>query len=574
MPDIDLPHLTFPMIPRGTREAPCDLRCLLYRGGAGTNASQVGQLIADGRLGSPLSERFELVQRVHAEIAGALAAGWHRNTAKGHIHCLRRFFAWIDDIGESVRLESVTRVFILWSDHLLYRQRVAHDLRQRGVYQMAKSVAHVLDKVLDRRVSILVDTRIRKPRENRPFYAVKADKQDLAQSLVFGHALVDLCDALTVAAIHGPLPLRIAFRSGQVLEYWSYVPHPYTETPGDAEFARHRRPPISEAARTAWASDPSPRMRTPLVNLRIEAELLLFIAQTGMNRAQAHTMRMGHFHYTSHLDGYQVRRYKQRRQGEVEFEIYREYRALFERYLAWRSAMFPDDSDGLLFPFVRREGAAEDTPPRFSAMRAACRKLGIALIPPRALRKIRINWLLRESQDQALTAEMAQHAEQTLLRDYAEPNPQIAMVEIARFHQRTDPSITPPGPGRCVDPTPEALPNMLKQAASPDCISPAGCLFCTHQRDIDSEDHVWSLASFRHLKLLELARDRPERQRKAPVPQHPAELAVDRLTAKLTFFESSSDVRRSWVGEALARVAEGAYHPAWDGFIRLAEIRA
>ncbi|WP_228892405.1 site-specific integrase [Pseudoduganella aquatica] len=572
MSDVDLPDLTVRIVPRGTREAPCDLRCLLYRGGAGANAAHVDQWIADGRLGSPLSERFELVRRVHAEISGALAAGWTKSTAKGHIHCLRRFFAWVDDIGESVRLESVTRAFILWSDHLLHRQHVVRDLRQRGVYQMAKSVAHVLDKVLDRHVSILVDTRIRKAHDDRQSYAAKTDKQDLAQSFVFGYGLVDICDALTVAAIHGPLPLRIAFRSKQVIEYWSYVPHPDTEEPVDAASSQHCRPPISESARTAWACDPSPRMRTPLVNLRIEAELLLFIAQTGMSLAQAHTMRIGHFHYTSHFDGYQVRRYKQRRQGEVEFDIYHEYRAFFERYLAWRSAMFPDDPDGLLFPFVRREGTA-DTPLRFSAMRAICGKLGMAFIPPRALRKIRINWLLRESQDPALTSEMAQHAERTLLRDYAEPHPQIAMVEITRFHQRTDPNITPPGPGRCVEPTPEALPNIPAQAASPDCVSPAGCLFCAHQRDIDSEDHVWSLASFRHLKSLELARDHPARGGKAPVPPHPAELAVDRLTAKLALFEGSSDVRRLWVGEARARIAEGDYHPAWDGYIRLTEIR-
>lgn len=572
MSDVDLPDLTFPMVPRGAREIPWDLCCLLYRGGAGVNAVKVGRLIADGYFGSPILGRLELVERIHSEIVDALAADWQKNTAKARIHSLRYFFAWIDDADESVCLQSVARAFVLWSDHLLHRQRVARDLSERGVYQLAKSVACVLDKVLDRRISILVDTRIQKPRKDRPSYSTKANKQDLTQSFVFGHALVDLCDALTVDAMHGPLPLRINFRSGQVLEYWSYVPHPNTEATCEATSVRRRRPPISESARIAWAADPSPRMRSPMVNLRIEAELLLFIAQTGMNRAQAYTMRMGHFHYTSHLDGYQVRRYKERRQGEVEFEVYREYRSLFERYLEWRSIMIADDSKDLLFPFVRRKGTA-DSPPRFTAIRAVCGRLGISFIPPQTLRKIRINWLLRTSRDPALTAEMAQHAKETLLRDYAEPHPQTAMVEIARFHQRTDPSISPPGPGICITPTPEPLPNIPPQATVPDCVSPAGCLFCTHQRDIDSEDHVWSLASFRHLKSLELARDRLVRIGKA-MPPHPAELAVDQLTAKLTFFEGSSEVRRLWVGEALARIAEGNYHPAWDGFIQFAEARA
>ncbi|SEK14499.1 hypothetical protein SAMN05192539_11121, partial [Paraburkholderia diazotrophica] len=333
-------------------------------------------------------------------------------------------------------------------------------------------------RALERRVSVLADTRIRKPRDNRLVRDTRASRQSLAQSFAFGHALIDVCDALTVESIRGSLPVRIPLRNGKILEEWS---------------VRSR----------ADAGQP----RYPLINLRIEAELLLFIAQTGLNRAQAYPVRIGQFHYTSHLDGYQVRRYKHRRQGEVEFEIYREYRALFERYLTWRSAMFPDDPDGLLFPFVRH-GRAEDAPPRFTRVRGVCRKLGITFVPPGTLRKVRINWLLRELQDPALAAEMAQHAPGTLLRDYLEPHPQVAMLEISRFHRLADPDIAMPGPGRCVSPVPAALPGLPPQATRPDCASPAGCLFCVHHRDVDSEDHVWSLASFRHLKSLELARDR------------------------------------------------------------------
>ncbi|MDF5922749.1 hypothetical protein P4161_00020 [Pseudomonas aeruginosa] len=152
---------------------------------------------------------------------------------------------------------------------------------------------------------------------------------------------------------------------------------------------------------------------------------------------------------------------------------------------------------------------------------------------------------------------MAQHTVETLIRVYADPHPQIAMVEITRFHQQTDPSLSPPAPGRCVSATPEPVGEIPLNAPRPDCINAAGCLFCTQHRDIESEDHVWSLSSLRHLKSLELARYRPPSSGKQPIPKHPALLVIDRLTAKLRFFEESSEVRRHWVEEARARISEG-----------------
>lgn len=572
MPDTELSDLSFPMVRLGPKETPWNLRCLLYRGGAAATINQLAGLIAAGRLGAPVWERMDLVQRIHTEITVALVGGRSKETARNNIYCLRRFFAWADEVDVALTLDTVAQAFIRWADHLLHRQRVDRDLRERGVYQVAKSVAFMLDSVLERRISILFDTRIRKPRGERQDHYTKTTYQSLTRSYVFGHALADICDALTVEAIRGPLPLRIPLRSGKILEEWSFLPRIDANVPAERDGPVRRGPLVSAEARAAWMADTSLRTRYPLVNLRIEAEMLLFIAQTGLNRAQANTVQVGHFHYTSHLDGYQVRRYKHRRQGEVEFDIYREYRVVFERYLAWRLAIFPDDPAGLLFPFVRLS-RAEDTPPRFTRVRTVCGKLAIDFVSPRALRKVRINWLLHESQDPALAAEMAQHARETLLREYVEPNPQVAMLEISRFHQQADPSIAPPGPGRCVSPMPSPLPGIPGQATQPDCVSPAGCLFCSHHRDVDSEDHVWSLASFRHLKSLELARSLPPPPGKASTALHPATLAIDRLTAKLKFYEGSSDVRRLWVREALLRIDEGDYHPAWCGFIHLAEVR-
>lgn len=103
-------------------------------------------------------------------------------------------------------------------------------------------------------------------------------------------------------------------------------------------------------------------------------------------------------------------------------------------------------------------------------------------------------------------------------------------------------------------------------ATKPDCLTPSGCLFCTHQRDIDSLDHVWSLVTYRLLKSFELKAEGKTASKKV-LPQHPAELVIDRLTSKLNFIQSSSPRREKWLMEALLRIEEGRYHPTWAKMI-------
>lgn len=568
-----LADLTFPMLEYGSTETPWDLCPLLYRGGAAAKIKLVAKRIAQGELGCSLPERIELVQRLHGDMAGDLAGGGSRFSAQNKIQALRQFFAWADQEGRDLRLETAANIFVLWTDHLLLRYRIEGGLSEGSLYDVARLTATMLDRALGRHASLIKSTRIRKPRGKAKVRTAQADKQSLQISFAFGHLLADLCNALTLNTTKGSLPVRISLRTGQALLQWSGLPHP------EKAAARRTRPQkraqidASLAARAAWEADRTLRTRYPLVNLRIEAELLMFIAQTGMNLQQAHTLRVDQFHYTSHLDGYQVRSYKNRRHGEVLFEIFANYRDWLERYLAWRAEWFPNEPDGLLFPLIRSGGRINEAAPQFTCLIRVCKTIGMPIVRPRKLRGLRVNWLLRESRNPQQVAELAQHTVETLIRVYADPHPQVAMVEISRFHQQTDPSISPPAPGRCMSALPEPVRDMPKNAPRPDCVNAAGCLFCTNHRDIESEDHVWSLSSFRHLKSIELARYCPPMSGKLTAPQHPALLAVEQLTAKLRFFEESSEVRKLWVEEAKARINEGDYHPAWDGFIRLAELQ-
>lgn len=566
--------LTFPMLEYGKTETPWDLAPLLYSGGAGAKVKTVRSEITSGVLGDLLLERVELVKELHDCLADDLVGGGSRFSANNKIGALRKFFQWVDQCERSLSIDTVAEEYLGWAEHLLQRHRVEGYLTAGSLYDAASLTATMLDRVLGRSSTLLYSTRIRKSRGNGKASNGGADKQSLEESFSFGQFIAEVCTSLTYEAVTGPLPIHVELRSGSTLSIWCGLRD--TETAASRRNRPQTKFQIADILRNRELrnADVSIETRYPAVNLRIEAELLMFIAQTGMNLSQAHQLRIDQYHYTSHLDGYQVRSYKNRRQGEVLFDVFSSYKQWFERYIEWRNTWFPDDLDGLLFPLVRPGGRLVLNAPQFTATARVCTDSNVRFVRPRKLRGARINWLLRESQRPELVAEIAQHTAETLIRVYAEPNPQIAMIEITRFHRQADPVVCSPAPGTCVAPIPESVVHAPTNAPEPDCINAAGCLFCVNHRDIESEDHVWSLSSLRVLKSLELVRYRPACKDRSDEADHPAMLAIERLSAKLRFFQESSEVRRLWVDEALARIAEEDYHPAWDGFIRLAEVTA
>jgi hypothetical protein len=370
MRDFIIPDLTFKNVQYSKHQAMWDLRPLLYRGGAGTKANLVASLIKKGAFGAPIVKRIPLVIKFHEHIEAKLAGGGSRGSAGMTITRLRQFFSWVDSTGNSLDLQSVEDRYIEWTDHLLYRKAMVGDIKGIHVYQIAVAVAKILDTVLQLRNGLLAKTRIRRLNRSKTVLGTETEKQNLEQVFSFGHALLDIADALSFDAIRGRLPVPINFRSGQVYEEWLRL-NPPEKVKSLNEKVRPSTRNKVVAKRNAWHGDATLRTRFPLVNLRIQAEILIFISQTGMNLAQVHTLKMCKFRYCSHLDGYHVYRvYKGRRQGEVAFEIFSEYREIFERYLAWRTAMFPDDENGLLFPLVTM-GRAPIVAPTFSVLRTS-----------------------------------------------------------------------------------------------------------------------------------------------------------------------------------------------------------
>lgn len=574
MRDFAIPDLAFPMVNYGKLETPWDLRVLLYKGGAKGHPKKVFNQMAAGELGRPLVERLELVKRIHEAMTARLVGGGKRSSAFTTLHRLRDFFTWADEFDQAMSLETVEDSYRHWCDFLVNRVRLKA-IGKETAYGAGNIVSSILDEALERSQPLILTTRLRRQKRGLRAVGVAADKQNLADTFAFGHLCLDIIESLSLEAIFGPLPVRIRLRDGRRLEQWSGLRESASVAalqPGYKDKTSIRK--ILQR-RAECEADRTPQTRFPLVNLRILAELMVFIAQTGMNLSQAHNLLRTQFSYKSTIDGYEVRDYKDRRKGEVLFEIYSEYKVLFNAYLAWRDAVFGTTSDRL-FPFVRRQGALASSPPHYSQFRKEiCAPLGIPFVAPKMLRSTRVNWLLRQSRNPDLTAEMDQHTKQTLLTVYEKPSLQVAQVEIAQFWQVNDPRLATNNPMPCpalgvCDGVPEPMPGLPPEAPKADCTHPAGCLFCEHHRDIDSEDYVWSMASMRFLNTVILQSFRPPAKGKADAAAH-VELTLEVLTAKLKWFNESNATRKAWVIEAIEKVAEGDFHIHWRFLIESAE---
>jgi len=568
-----IPDLTFPMVKYGRTETPWDLRVLLYKGGAKTNPKIVFNQIADGKLGRPLPERIELVKRLHAEMTARLVGGGEKKSAFNRFKYLRDFVAWAEKFDQPLLLDTAEDTYRHWCDYL--RNRVLlKDVKNNTAYSSAMVVSVILDAALERSQPLITTTRLRKHKSGQRAVSRAADKQSLTDTFAFGQLCLDVIDSLPYEAIYGPLPVIVRSRDGREFKLWSRLRDPAKVAALQPGYKKKTHTQVVLRQRAAWVEDRTLRTRYPLVNLRVMAELMVFIGQTGMNLSQAHNLRLTQYSYKSCINGYEVRGYKARRGGEVLFNIYTDYKEVFADYLVWRNRVFGSISDRL-FPFLHRRGALETTPIGFKLLKNdICKPMGIAFVGPQKLRNTRVNWLLRRSRDPGLTAEQAQHTKETLLRVYEKPSSQVAQVEIIQFWKKNDPrldgTLMPcPAPGSC-DGVPEAMQGLPPKSPKPDCMNPSGCLFCTHHRDIDSEDYVWSTASMRYLNTIILQRFRPPTKGKADSAGH-VEMVLDALTAKLKWFSDSNAKRKAWVAESLEKLAEGDYHVHWRYLIESAE---
>lgn len=536
-----------------------DYRVFLCRG-----MSSVRKQTADKMLKNPAqvrgfrAARLPLVLALKDYAKAQYGESPSHSTFVGNYQVLRWFYVYCDKHDLDPTAVNVVDIFIAWAeDHRNGKQPIYH-------YSSATRLVRMLSEATD--ISgdrFKIPARLIKP--PRKGNGSRVDTQNLEKTFRFGELMCVVSNLLTTETIMGPLPLKFGFGE-RMLELWAGV------ASDDALRAVHvakGRPeqewrPDQNRIQTLAAA-PLAARRT-LVNLRIEAELAIFLAQTGMNLAQAFMLSIGRFRYRTREGGYLIKGiYKDRRGGEVAFEIFQAYRRHFEQYLKWRD-LIADANDMRLFPFAIRPGDPPRQEHHSSGLRRLCEQAGIAYIGARELRCTRVNYFLRRSDDPVLTAAVAQHSVGVLM-GYQRPHHQRAATEITGFWNDVGSSLLSAGPGTCSG-SPRPMPARVGRPV-PDCRSAAGCLFCLDHRDEMSLDYAWSLVTYRYLKSLELAAYLPTRQT-SPEPTTP-EIVITTLSEKLNQMRLKNEHGPQLVQEAEDRVMEGDFHPRWSAIINAAE---
>lgn len=558
-----------------------NLKRFLYIGGAECKSTFVYDLIEDGKLGTPQLDRIDLLIAIKNELNYRLSKGDSARSVPAYLFILKQYFEYCDSNSLTGDLDNLVDHYLEYSEHLFTRAAISGKAsKMRSAYTTAGTLSSLFGKILEipEAQRLIGRTRIVIPTTPKNGVSKTADKQNLENTFTQGRFLVSLIQGLTVDAILGWLPLKVEISPGIVngdsielsagLEVANWIDTPQEDwSVGKKSHYREilrRRQPRKDVY-GEWAAK-----RWMLVNLRVEAEFLVFLAQTGMNLTQAKELRKGDLKYKALNDDWLVRVYKNRKGGEVSFRIYKSYKPFLDSFRKFTNHFFPDSE--YFFPIFGLNGGSESiTRSSFKAypnLKKLIALYELPWVPPSLIRNTRINYILRRTGDANLTAEMAQHTVQVLREKYEQPSQQRSMVEITQFWNKHDPIGKPELKSSVIGSNCNGQPKQSidkpDSAPSPNCVSPSGCLWCQHHRDIDSQDYVWSLFSFRHLKNIEtsltLSREKI-----------PADCVVERVSEKIEWFKQSSSLRAQWVSEALQRIEERDFHPDWAHLIYLAE---
>lgn len=559
----------------GTHETPWDLQVLLYRGAASVRRDVVIQSINESEFGDLIEDRVFFVVKLHEILNSYLTRGSSQHTVRSYLQKIWFFYSWLDTTDKLSTEESIIPTFKAWTEHLLNRIKVNKDIAQMTAYKLASTIASFIAKALHLPGakpghSLMLTTRLKRPKKPTKVLSTKADKQNLVDTFEFGHTLTTICNHLDIKTVRGSLPIKILLSKNRFLTVAGNLIDPYLDVSTIENSGVKKRAIIARQPLVENISLLETHKRSSILNLRIESELLIFIAQTGMNLSQAVALSKSTYRWQSDGEDYEVFRvYKGRREGEAIFRCYKAYRDHLQTYLDWLDETELSQNDERLFPMISRGMIRTKTSKvSISTLKNLLKKNNLIFINPTQLRNTRINWLLRQTNDLNLTAEQMGHTTEVLLKDYMRPHHQRASSEIIEFHNLIDPAQSPPGPGLCVDShQPKQIVNFPENAPEPDCISPDGCLFCEKHRDVMSSEYCWKLASHLQLKRLETNLYKPSEHNHI----HPANFVLDRIKLKLKAISDGSEIRNTWVEDAQNSIRSGKYHPAWDGYIRLLE---
>lgn len=545
-----------------------------------SNRKDFEDRLADGLYGEPRMERLALIEAIKGVLEDRLAQGGQKTSAYGAIDVLNLFFTFVNS-GAShdalLTLDTAELHYLEWAEYLFRRaENKSIKYSMNSASNLLGVVGAILSSALEKPEGterfLYQRTRVAGRRKGtwggRNAPSKKTDKQNLDTAFLYGEWLYRIASSVDKEAIYGPLPYRIDVDS-------EFLPMTSIELrfgrPAKKEYTANAIRRLKSTSREPGDQfNPIPfgsellRNRRAFVNFMILVHAQIFISACETpNPGVVYKLVDQKRKYVNNGDRVILKGFKHRKGGEYYCEFDKRYKADFERYLAFKKHFFPDSD--LVFPVFGKDGSVKSISSNmYQLIKQQLEGSSVDFFPPRVMRNTYSNWRTRRSGDGESASEALNHSERTRRQHYEAPNQQKAMTEVTRFWAEEDflgekkrSLLASDCDGK---PLPvEDIPNNVVQ---PNCVNPSGCLWCKHHRDIDSFDYVWSLVSFRKLKILEVLISRTKST------ESPADQAVERIDQKVKWFRERKE-SRDWVSESEIRMEEGDYHP---NFIEIIEI--
>lgn len=548
----------------GSHQIPWDLSVYLYEGASLESRRTVAKSIQENKYGELCQHRVEFVSNLFEYFEYKIQSGSSRSTIITHLERLTIFIKWCDKNQRRLSISSFSKDFIDWVNAEKIRAN-KEGLDKFSARKCCGIVANILAKSqaienFPDGESLLLRTQF-----NFQTSPVSDDDTLYAESEIkeFGGLIKAIIEQLTIEAIRGELPLSLKLPNDRQITLKNHFKGSILSI--DDMSANYKQRYL-EARRSLDSSEKvlDSFRRLNLVNIRIEAELYLFISQSNMNLSQALSLKQTEFRMMKQDDEYEVFTvYKNRRQGTATFRCYKDYRTIFLKYLQWLKDIGFTSEDSL-FPFVATQSIvkADANKQHLKRLKRLCTQASIPYISTKKLRTFKSNWLFKNSNDKSVVVELMSHDKKTFDKYYRKQNKSESIKELGKYNSQ---DLTALVIGLCTSNCqhPEKYKN-IQTTILPDCVNPEGCLFCTNHKDIRNYDYCFKLLSHRHLKQLELTLN-------PNLGSHPAKDIITRIEQKIEKLRELGDSEKKWVRKAEGLIMSGEYHPDWSDTILLLE---
>lgn len=545
-----------------------DLRKLIFWGGANLPPKLQDYAEISNLVGPIIENRIPLVIELHKTFQSNISAGIRQKTVGTRILILRTFFSFSEskNIDLSMCFESARTAVSHWIQYQWQRVRTGA-ITEDTAHTYAWSIVSTLAEIFDCSGEELIG-RVTLPRSNKD--GRTNEKVDLQAVDNFLGDLEDIVNSLNLNAIHGHWPIAINFRNGEKILYNGSGSYPQKLS---AEIFRSSK---NESRRKKRNNDTSYASRRKVVNLRVNAEILLFIGATGANLQVTLDLKVQDLKYQSFGEQYKVIGFKNRKQESVEIRIPKSYRKNLESWLTFRTMVFEGICVENLFPILDTNliEAKLEGERGFRSLERIFNRAGKKRIPAVVLRAARAQKLIRSDaagKDLSKVAAELQHGLPTLLKSYIKGSQQTASIELTQYFKnlketesrnnlRVGGSCNIPNSPRSIDSAPNSHPE-------PDCINPSGCLFCKHYRSIDDFDYIHTILSYQEFLKMRL---RLAGSNKALDPMILS--AIEKITEHINYVMSMEGKISADAKLAAELIENGDFHPRWRGWIELLTI--